>query len=476
MPAKPFCAQALPTDNAVAVLQNLVSLLGCAVQDAEIARTVYEHPDFPFISLQHLVGFLKLWQIETVPLRVSSEALAGTNLPAIAYTKNNNGAFVVLCHCDHGNVTYLHPATGWAAEPIEVFAQHWNGALLVVTGLGPQAPREKPVTSPQRTAIATTFVNAGQTLHSFIKYHTSIGFDHIFLFADGPDNDCLSIAKQYKQVTCQVRDTKLESAWKECKLYPLLDKQLHRPQARQLLNVEVAIQMAAKKQIDWLLQIDIDELFYSPNRSVQDHFSHLSEDNYYHSTYLNYEGACQKPDVADYFKEVSLFKTNPHLLSARQRGLLVRYAELNPGLQFLAYSNGKSAARVESNLVPWGNHEFRLQHRSVAYQKKTRPVELTDPSFPIVLHYAECGFSHFLDKYKTWGNFPDTYLGGQRISGSVPFRTAARDIVLKGCAEEIWSFYESRAILPCGPEEIEHLVKEGLLAQLAGPSRLLGTN
>lgn len=463
--------QTYPTDNATAVLVNLFKILDVPVSPGEVEQKVYGHKDFPFISMQHLADFLISWQFNVRIVRISPSVLEKVRLPAIAYTSGKGGAFVLVHSLDGENLSYLHPATGWVTESLATFSQTWTGVLMEIAApdsfaLTPQEPIPR-----QRAAIAVTLTNAEATLDSFIRYHLGTGFDHIFLFLDKQD-DAGALTEWPGRLTVIRRDSALEERWGKCRLYPQLGDQIDRPEVRQLLNVELSVHLALEQKLDWLLQIDGDELFYSPYQSVQAHFHQLAAQQVYHTTYLNYEAITEVSEVEDYFKEVTLFKKNPAILNKEQLELLLQHFRTDTNNGFLAYSNGKSAARVEENLLPWGNHHFQLLNDRVQYQKKYKLVNEVCAEPPVILHYTECGFGHFLKKYETWGQFPDRFLGGQSIAELVPFRTSARDIVQTGDKKRAWEFYEDRVV--CQDHTIvEQLLKEEVLCRIKDVSHFL---
>ena len=238
--------------------------------------------------------------------------------------------------------------------------------------------------------------------------------------------------------------------------------------------MEVAAGLALDAGLHWLLQIDTDELFYVPRGSVTEHFTALANQHVYGMTYPNDEAASEQLEAADYFREVTLFKRNRIHLAARQRQTVVKYAAgVTPG--FLAYANGKSAARLEAALLPWGHHRFQLRKGAMEYQKPYVPLAeaAADPDGPLVLHYAECGFSHFLRKYQTWGDFPDAYLGRQAVIGQVPFRIQAREVVKTGDVQRPEAFYRREAVIS-DESTLAQLLDEGLLCRITGPAEVLG--
>lgn|GEM_PF-2454814 len=458
------------------MLGSLVHHLGVPVSLGAVAQAVYDHPDFPFLSLYHLTQILRAWGLRAEAGRIPPERLPAIPLPALAFVEKPQPACVMLCRGDADEVSYLDPATGWVEETVTAFRERWRGVVVLVGMPGEALPPVGPVPAPpQRAAIAVTLVDAGQTLDSFIRYHLAIGFAHLYLFFDRPGDPGLRAARTYPGVTAIGRDDTLAERWRCCRLYPQLAGQLQRPQARQLLNVEIAAGLALDAGLHWLLQMDADELFYLPRGSVTGHFTALADRQVYGMTYPNYEAVSGQLEAGDYFREVTLFKRNPaHLATGQQRALAAHLsAGTNAG--FLVYANGKSAARLDGALLPWGNHRFQWRRGATYYQKPGVSLAgaAADPSGPLVLHYAECGFSHFLRKYRTWGDFPDTFLGGQPIIDRVPFRIRARDVVKMGDVQRAEAFYRREAMIG-DPSTLARLLDEGLLCRITGPAEVLG--
>ena len=332
----PVVIQSRPTDNAAAVLRNLVHYLGAPVSPGAVAQAVYDHPDFPFLALYHLTQLLGGWGVRAEAGRVAPESLPLLPMPALAFVEKPGRACVMLHHCDGGRVTYLDPATGWVEETAAAFGERWTGVVVLVSRpQGEALPPVRPVPAPpQRAAIAVTLVNAEHTLDSFIRYHLAVGFAHLYLFFDQLGDPGLHSARVYPGVTAIQRDDALAERWRTCRLYPQLAGQLHRPQARQLLNVEVAAGLALDAGLHWLLQIDADELFYVPGGSVTAHFTDLADQQVYGITYPNYEAVSGQLEVADYFREVTLFNRNPIHLAARSGGKVRGGRKLGlPGLR-----------------------------------------------------------------------------------------------------------------------------------------------
>jgi len=259
-----------------------------------------------------------------------------------------------------------------------------------------------------KPAIVTTLKHPSPSvLEFFVKYHQAIGFEHLFLFFDDPDDSALDQAKSYPGVTAIANDELLESVWEMSDQYALSEKLIHLIEARQVFNCEVAIELSLDMGFDWLLHIDIDELFYSPRCSASEHFDALDARGIDNVVYMNFEAVPESEDIDNYFTEVTLFKKNPyregHLrFDERQermlRGLTERYGTVPYHGYFLYYVLGKSAARVTPSLgarhpVLWGVHRF--VHRSDPGRRRAAAGD-----DQLVLHYPCCGFGPLWRRYE----------------------------------------------------------------------------
>lgn len=246
-----------------------------------------------------------------------------------------------------------------------------------------------------RVCIITTVRDPGVCLESFIRYHLALGIAHIYIFFDDPEDPAIQVALQFSDVTAIPNDEALQVQQALGNvLYPKYGPHVgYEVMARQILNVETAIQLALDQGMDWILHIDGDELFYPGQMMALDWFDQVSDD-IFQVTFLNHEAAPEVFEVEDYFRDVTLFKKNP---AALEPGLCTEFQRVSGKSQyFLAYQNGKSAARMHPTLLPNSVHSFDIPecHTLVT-------------SFPSILHYLNCGFQNYYKKYAQLGNFPD---------------------------------------------------------------------
>lgn len=320
---------------------------------------------------------------------------------------------------------------------------------------------------PSAPAIVTTLRDAGAVLDSFVAYHRAIGFARLFLYFDDPKDPDLARARRMPNVTAIAHDGALRDAWRTLGGYPahgaFVDTEV---MSRQLLNVEHAMRLARAEGFDWLLSIDSDELFYSPGESAPAHFAQSSAIGAETVVYANYEALPEHEDIADFFRDVTLFKL-PHAAVEQHLAAELRRAQdtmppLTPFFHF--YANGKSAVRLAAEgVAPAGVHRFA---------RPSAPTGSLRSQRRFVLHYACCGFETFWTKYIRLGRFADKWWGQKDIAAAIgTFHMEARDAVALS-REAARDFYRRRAMLS-DPAQAEALLRDGLVARIQGPRAIL---
>lgn len=109
--------------------------------------------------------------------------------------------------------------------------------------------------------------------------------------------------------------------------------------------------------------MDLKQLFFTSELSIEPHFDRLNELGVEQMTYANHEAVPSREDVSDYFREVSTFKVN-HLLLPLSHEVAERTRfwrrRTSHGQYMLAYDNGKSAVKVlPGRIVPQSVHRWR---------------------------------------------------------------------------------------------------------------------
>ena len=164
---------------------------------------------------------------------------------------------------------------------------------------------------------------------------------------------------------------------------------------------------------------------------------------------------CFPWEVANYFRDVTLFKRHDHLLPP---GSLSDYRLFRSRENYLlSYGNGKSAARVVPELLPSGVHCFSIT--------QAHPQRSDCPGSPVILHYINCGFDAYLRKYQRLGS--DSWLGTP-----IPFKFYIDSRRLAADTPALTNLYRHEALFD-DPNETEYLLGQRILARIVVPSNLL---
>ncbi len=290
-----------------------------------------------------------------------------------------------------------------------------------------------------RIGIVTTVRNPVAEFDQFLRFHIQHYGCLCYVFMDDPD-EALTLPMDLQPSVQIIREQERDdgiSIYRE--FAPLFKRE---PMARQTWNMDRALRLAAEDNLDWLFHIDADELLLLPDglntlATVPDQIGSV--------VIVNDEAAVTKNSYGSYFLESHVFKTNPILLP-----LAAAEAALNmlAGQWFFtAYTNGKSGVRIGPGARPIGPHRF---HGPTG---RDRHVQLPGAR---VLHYVNCGFAHFLRKYRLRRNMTDRYMNGAE---RIPFHLAARDAYLQSGEAGLKAFYAQHVQLT--QEEAENLQEHG---------------
>lgn len=335
--------------------------------------------------------------------------------------------------------------------------------------------------------IISTIKGAHNIIEDYVKYHIHLGFHKIYLFLDDP-NESYPMLENHPEVKLIPVDEDLHQKWEKVNDYHFFKKFINADiLARQALNVGVALDICKEDKIDWLLHIDCDELFHLPeNLSLKAHFNELDQNGTSIFTYFNRESISDKVQIQNPFREIATFKKNPRELTHeeldKRKELSQKHSEKR-SIHFMGYGNGKASCRVE-DVKSGGAHYFNLKgkakrfgpikyrviakekfpYRSYSLIKKEKPVATA----PIILHFPNCGFDEFYNKYKNvHQSIPDTWLGMSKVADTTPFHIESRDLFQKGNKEEILNFYKKRICVE--REIIDELITENLVVEISSP-------
>ena len=255
----------------------------------------------------------------------------------------------------------------------------------------------KPI-EPPRCGIVATVYRGGRELDTWCTHHLALGFAHLVLIFDHPDDPAEAIdlarlraAFPAERLTLWRGDAALGASGATWAVA-----------ARQTLNADRALEAARRDQLggaplDWLLHLDADERFHLQGDGrggahLADHFAAAQAQGIDRLRYANHE-------LLTIEHGTPVFKRNPREASARlgRRGFESLLAHLGLSLDgqrpyFRAYHNGKSAVRVAAAKSAAGVHGWELD--------EPRPHASLFVAGPSILHYHAADADAFLEKYR----------------------------------------------------------------------------
>jgi len=234
-----------------------------------------------------------------------------------------------------------------------------------------------------RLAIVTTVLNPDPSFPVWLEYHLR-RVDHILLFLDDP-----SKAAVFEELVGDKPVVLFNGSTTQPDMTPE-----SRLIWRQDENNDMAIQYAQANHIDWLLHLDVDELFYDQHNSTWQTMPDVGMVRFY-----NVEAVFLPYEIDNYFDDCRLFKPD------------------EGDLPYSAYVYGKSAVRVSPNVRSDGPHEFAgFEGNSVMVHN------------PLILHYPTPTYQRWVAKFEHYGNFADYWFNNPDIP-FMSFMTESRDVI-----------------------------------------------
>ncbi len=313
-----------------------------------------------------------------------------------------------------------------------------------------------------KIAIVTTVADASEHIDFFIKYHLSIGIKHIFIFIDDSCEETFKRAARYVNVTPVYVNEETRENWKLVPAYSNSEKRTLRNRevmVRQEYNAYLGYSLAKSIGIDWLLHIDIDELFYPNGVCLDDHFTELQKNNNGGCVYLNYEAIPVKQESHCIYRSTQFFKKNyfkkgQWFFSEAQRSFIQSEDWLSDFF-FNYYQNGKSAANLHYELVLSDVH---------AMWGKGTDLAFLGHKDPIILHFPSITLTEFNKKYKRLGYFDDYWKGFLRVGKFIdPLHLDARD-KFSSNSKDFEKLFESRIML--NQYQIDTLLNQDLAVKI----------
>jgi len=179
---------------------------------------------------------------------------------------------------------------------------------------------------------------------------------------------------------------------------------------------------------------------------------------------LNWEAAVDDIEIGDWFREVKHFKINP--LNVPRNVFDNFWPEHQRGKElFMGYSNGKSIVRVRPGVVPAGVHVFgERMGREKGFGEFSTKLEDGRPGVNpagslVLLHYINCGFRNWKQKYTILGNFSDFYFDKHEMP---TFHRMSRDVIHESTADIVSEKVYRKKIM-WKPSEVYTLVQAGIM-------------
>jgi hypothetical protein len=282
-------------------------------------------------------------------------------------------------------------------------------------------------------AIVVTVLDPGPSFKTWIDYHLQV-VDHLYIFLDKPGNGD-------EQLIPDVPGVHMIAGAQNALTGP------NGVMERQVVNAMSALSTCRNERIDWLLHIDADEMLWSPDMSFKAYLAGL-DPGVSTVSFVNHEVLVRDQEVRDCFKELHLFKRNSYQFA---EGHWMRKRKYQ---FFSAYTNGKSAVRVEKqNGRGGGVHQFEVTDGARHFEKNV-----------CVLHYPCPSYPDWLKKYARLGDFPAYFVvnGKKYPMTGFEYFLDSRDAYLKSLESGNWEiatrFYKDSLLTD---HEVSQLREEG---------------
>lgn len=250
------------------------------------------------------------------------------------------------------------------------------------------------------STVTTLKAPLNETL-MFVNYHLNMGVNHMYLFFDDPNDNCIDALADYKKVTCIRCDSNhwenllaqqseaLDRDWTQIEPLQLRQTLSSSLDHRQILNANYAFQLAQQDGYDWLIHMDSDELLYA-QESLDVLLSKVSP-KIEVLVIKPLETALEKDKYESFFEEVTLFKSLPWLGQKYLAYFLGCQRVFQNGSYFRAHPFGKSAVRTNAKIK-----SIDVHYPIAATGHKLRAKR----SFRIkLLHFDCCGFESWQRKW-----------------------------------------------------------------------------
>jgi len=294
--------------------------------------------------------------------------------------------------------------------------------------------------------LVMTIRNERPMLRRNLLYHRYLGVDKMYVYLDNCTDGSETTVEDlpYVSVGPNVDPELLRN-------HPGAEVYIQHPDhitARHSLNVIHTIDLAAAEGLDWLINIDPDELICPHADSIERDdlkrfFASIDADAE-SVLFMPFESCARRMEYADVFSEETLF-TPPGAKGTREVFDPMDGSTLSAELM-LGHYTGKCAIRPVPGIVPRGPHDFVRPDRS----------RLRTEVRGLLLHYYLSGFSHFIRKFRNFSDRPDTWVSGKKVRQQ---KRLWRDLVNKSdfSEEQLRAYFERWVLV--SPEEVSRRLR-----------------
>jgi len=262
-----------------------------------------------------------------------------------------------------------------------------------------------------KVAVVITVKNEARLLSQNVRYHLGIGATKVFVYFDNTTDNGPQVIKDIKGVEIS-NSVKAETYSHIPALEKFWSNAEQHHTARQCLNTFDALQKCKKEHIDWLISIDADELFLTSKDgtvTIEDFFSIAETQNATIVNLKSLEVVSRRIAYNNVMEEETLFKTQKNFTSKLDQIYNKLYdpykKEYKKISYWLGHTMGKSAIKVNSNVVPYNVHRYISDNNE----------DLKAINLGYLLHYHVYDFEDFIKKFKNFKNHPDHFLSGNKI-------------------------------------------------------------
>lgn len=257
-----------------------------------------------------------------------------------------------------------------------------------------------------KVALVMTVKNEERLLSHNLTYHFKLGVSKAYIYFDNTTDNGKNSIEHLENVVIQ--DSVSPSLYAHQKLlekFTVNAKEHHT--ARQCLNTYDALEKCRKDNIDWLISIDGDELFFPGEEMDLTTFFEVAK-NYDIIQLRTLEVINRRLNYNNVFAEETFFKTQKNFASKLDQ---IYFKLKNPydkkmitTSYWLGQTMGKSIINVKSKVIPHNVHRFKKLEGNTKTLAKG-----------FVLHYHMFDLEDFKKKFTNFKHRPRVFLSGNTI-------------------------------------------------------------